>query len=223
VGDEQPDRQPSVDEGAGRILRLFRFRPVRLAFDTIVREVMIPDLLQRDGLEAVIVGRRGPGELGDRLIASVWRDQASMVDAVGASFDRPVFHPEFMDETTDKVLETAPIAFACRSGDEADPQLVRLVTGRIQPGARTAYVTEARAGTLADIEAGRGPSSLYLADLGDDRFATVSLWSDWSNVGEATGGTLRHPEVTRHSTLLVDWQVDHYEVLPGLPIPGRPS
>ena len=218
MGHEEPDRPGVVDDGSGRVLRLFRFRPVRLAFDAILRDVMIPDLVQKDGLEAVIVGRRGPGELGDRVIATVWRDEAAMIEAVGSSFERPVFHPEYLDETTDRILEIAPIVFACRSEGDSPTQLVRLVTGRIQPGSSTAYLAEARAGTLADIEAGRGPCSLYLAELGDDRFATISVWDDWSIVGEATGGTLRHPEATRHSTLLVDWRVDHYEVLPGLPV-----
>lgn len=206
----------SIVEGNGRVLRVFRFRPVRPAFDAIVREVMLPDLQRLDGIEAAVVGRRGPGELGERIIATVWRSREAMEAGVGSSFDQPVFHPEYVDETEAKRLDVASIAFCWSPGAETELGVVRLVVGRARDGQRDAYVDQAQSGTQADLDAGRGPRALYLGTLDDDRFATLSLWDEWSTVGEATGGTLTHPEATRHDELLVDWEVDHYEIVPGL-------
>jgi len=212
------ERAPSGARGE-RVLRLFRFRPVRPAFDAILRDVMLPDLAALDGIEEIIVGRRGPGELGERLIATIWASTAEMLAAVGESFDRPVFHPELLDETSERRLDIAPVLLDVGSGLPREPQVVRLLTGRTKPGARAAYLDEARAGTDADVLAGRGPIRLCLADLGDEQFATLSIWGQWSTVSEATGGSVVDPTATRHSELLVEWHVDHYELLPDIPQP----
>jgi len=213
----------AIANGDGRVLRVFRFRPVRPAFDAIVREVMVPDLQRLDGIEATVVGRRGPGELGERVIATVWRTRDAMEAGVGSSFDSPVFHPEYLGETEARRLDVASIAFCWSPGSAAEVGVVRLVVGRAQAAKREQYVEEARAGTQTDLDAGRGPLALYLGTLDEDRFATLSMWSEWSMVGEATGGSLTHPEATRHDELLIDWEVDHYEVVPGVVTPPRPA
>jgi hypothetical protein len=222
VGHTEPSDIASVVDGRGRVLRVFRFRPVRPAFDVVLRDVMIPDLAGLEGLEATIVGRRGPGELGERIVATIWSSAAAMEAGVGASFDLPIFHPEHFDDTEEKRLDIAPIRF-CHAGESADVGVVRLVLGATRPGARDEYLRAARIGTEADLAEGRGPLSLYLGTLDEDRFATISLWSQWSTVGEATGGSIAHPESTRHAELLVDWHAEHYEVVPGLTsaTPGR--
>jgi len=214
------ERTPSGAHGE-RILRVYRFRPVRTAFDAILRDVMLPDLATVDGIEEIVVGRRGPGELGERLIATLWSSEAAMLAAVGESFDRPLFHPELLDETSERRLDKAPILLDVGAGLPREPQVVRLLTGRTRPAARDAYLEEARAGTEADVAAGRGPTRLCLADLGDDRFMTLSIWGQWSTVGEATGGSVQDPTATRHSELLLEWHVDHYELLPDIPQPPR--
>ena len=220
MGQSDTGRESSVDAGK-RTLRLFRFRPARPAFDAIFREVMLPDLVAAEGIDEIVVGRRGPGELGERLIATIWNSEAAMDAAVGSSFDRPVFHPELIDELTDRRLDIAPILFEHGSMAGQDPQVVRLVIGLTKPDTRAAYVEEARAGTAADAAAGHGPIRLCLADLGVDRFATISIWGEWSTVGEATGSSVGNPTATRHSELLEEWHVDHYELVPGIPQPPR--
>jgi hypothetical protein len=218
VGQAETDRRTSAAD-EGRTLRLFRFRPVRPAFDSILRDVLLPDLAAVHGIDEIIVGRRGPGELGERLIATIWSSRAAMVASVGESFDEPVFHAELLDESTDRTLKVAPIVFDVGSTEPLEPSVVRLVLGRTKPDAHATYLEEARAGTDADLEAGRGPIRLCLADLGENRFATVSIWGQWDTVGEATGGSVADPTATRHSELLDEWQVDHYELVPGIPQP----
>ena len=63
-----------------RVLRLFRFRPVRKGFDGILRDALIPDLFAFPDLVDVYVGRHGPDEMGERLVASVWESRAAMID-----------------------------------------------------------------------------------------------------------------------------------------------
>ncbi len=97
------------------VIRLFKFRPVRIAFDRILREEMIPALVELPGLQDIYVGRQGPDELGPRLVATIWESRKAMASAVGESFDTPVFLPEYLDETTDRELEFLTLAFGYRT------------------------------------------------------------------------------------------------------------
>jgi hypothetical protein len=205
-----------------RVLRLFRYRPARAAFDTLLRDVMLPDLVRLDGLEAVVVGRQGPDDLGERIHAMVWSSQDAMVRGVGASFDRPVFHPELMDETVDKRLDIGPIVCSVQSGAGHPVQLIRLLFGETRAGELEHYLAAAAAGAHEDIRRGHGPLSLTIASLGGDRFVTVSTWGQWSTLAEATDGTISRPDATRHQELLESWHVEHYESIPDVPeIPSR--
>ena len=196
------------------VLRVFSFRPVRSAFDAVLRDVMVPDLRRFPDLLDLHLGRRGPDELGPRLIASVWSSRDAMVDAVGEGFDPPVFHPEFIDETEDRTLEILPLAISLRFERPAPPRIMRATRGRIRPGERTAYIEEARIGTLADVEARRGPLALHLGTgPGDDDFLTVSVWENWSDIEAATGGDIGRPIATRHPERIVDWDASHYEII----------
>jgi hypothetical protein len=203
----------ALGPGSG-ILRLFRFRPARPAFDAVLRTVMLPDLARVPGVVAIHMGRQGPTETGERLVASLWTSREAMAAAVGESFERPVFHPEYIDETVDKRLDVAKVAFATETGPRLTPNVVRLLVGRARPGRLAGYVEAARAGTEEDIAAGRGPLALYLGVFDDERFVTLSLWGQWSKIGEATGGSIDAPTVTRHRELLADWHIDHYEAVP---------
>ena len=196
------------------VLRLFSFRPVQAAFDAVLREVMVPDLRLIPELLELYMGRRGPDELGPRLIASVWSSRAAMVMAVGEDFDPPIFHPEYLDATADRVLEINPLAVSLRFERAAPPRIMRALRGRIRPGERPAYIEEARAGTLADVEAGRGPIALHLATgPGDDDFLTLSVWESWSDIEAATGGDIGRPIATRHPERIVDWDASHFEII----------
>jgi hypothetical protein len=194
------------------VLRLFRFRPAHPSFDSILRDVMVPDLLSRTGLEAVFVGRQGPGDVGERLVATIWESEAAMVEAVGRSFDPPIFHPEHIDDTVEKRLDILPLAYAF-GGPSSGGSVLRLLDGEARQGELGRYVDHVREGTQRDAEGSRGPRALYLAAAGDDRFATLSVWGRWSKVAEATGGSVEDPRHTRHHDLLAGWTVAHYEAV----------
>jgi hypothetical protein len=205
------------------VIRLFRFRPVRPAFDHILRTVLIPDLAAQSGLLEVLVGRRGADELDDRVVVSIWSSRERMVEVLGESFEpTSPFHPELLAETTDRTLEIASIEFADRGPDQPRPTILRVSHGRVSAGRRPVYIAAARDGTAADIAAGRGPAVLYLSTIGDDEFVTVSAWTAWAELAAATGGDVAQPIATRHPELIVEFTADHFELLPlGEPRPAR--
>ena len=209
---------PTTEPG---VIRLFKFRPVRVAFDQILRHTMIPALLELPGLSDLYVGRQGPDELGHRMVATVWETRQAMASAVGESFDRPVFMPEYLEETQDRELDFLPLAFGYRFVRPEQPGLLRVVNGEVPAASLDEYIELARAGTIADAEAGRGPIALYLARRSPERFVTLSVWSDWATLQDATGGDVDRPIATRHARLLSAWQAEHYESVPGLSMPAR--
>jgi hypothetical protein len=207
-----------------RVIRLFRFRPVRPGFDAVLREVHVPGLLAFDALEDVYVGRQGPDELGERIVASVWTSRSRMDASVGEDFDPQIFHPEHLDATSDRRLEILPgdvmLRFDAVPTIEAPATgILRVVRGRIRPGGLLAYRDEVRAGTIADATAGHGPRALYFAIELPDRFVTLSIWHSWSALEVATGSDIHQPIATRHQERMVEWEADHYEILPNMAEP----
>jgi hypothetical protein len=177
---------------------------------------MLPDLRRLPGLVDVFLGRRGPDELGPRLNASVWTSRELMVAGVGEDFDPPIFHPEYIDETIDRVLEILPIAISMPFDGVGTPRILRTLHGKARPGEREAYIEEARNGTIADIDGGGGPRALHLAiGPGDDDFVTLSVWESWSALETATGGDVKRPIATRHPERIERWEASHFEVIDG--------
>lgn len=211
----------SGEGDADRVMRLFRFRPADSGFDTTFREVMLPDLVGLPGLEAVFAGRQGPSDVGERVVATIWASHDAMASGVGTSFDRPIFHPEYLPDTVDKRLDVGRIAYTFETGEIGNPQVIRLLFGRTLPGRLAEYVARAREGTEIDHAAGRAPLALHLVELDEDRFVTLSLWGQWSKLGEATGGTIEVPVATRHRELLAEWHAEHYEAMPDVPAIAR--
>ena len=202
------------------VLRLFRFVPVRTAFDEILRDQMIPDLCRLPGLLDVHGGRQGPGDLGPRVIASMWSSAAVMREGVGDTLEAPRFHPEHLDETTDRELTVLPILVRTIREPMPAPGILRLARGRVRPGELAAYGEEVEAGTARDVRAGYGPSTLVLAGSDDDRFVTFSVWADWTAIEHATGSDIQQPITTRQPERIVEWSVEFFERLPDLPRPG---
>jgi len=200
-----------MDERA--VIRLFRFRPVHPEFDQTLRTTLLPDLRRLPGLVDVHVGRHGP-EDGDRIVVSVWADRGSMIAGVGESLTTPVFHPDHLADTTDRTLEVHPLAVDLRFDLAASASVLRVFRGTVRPRELDAYVEDARAGTLVDAAAERGPNALYLAPVPPDRFITVSLWPSWTTIETATGGDVHRPVVTRDPRRIVEMDVVHYEVVP---------
>lgn len=203
---------PESPDVESPVLRLFRFRPTRPEFDAILREVMLPDLATQGGLRWALVGRQGPGQMGERLVASLWSSRAAMVDAVGADFERPVFHPEFLPATEDRRLDFAPVSVALGDPTLGEARIVRLVVGATLPGRSAEYLERAAIGAASDVATGHGPVSVHLSMTGPDAFVTLSTWADWSMVAKATGTSIADPDMTRHRDLLERWHAEHYEL-----------
>jgi hypothetical protein len=196
-----------------RVIRIFRFRLAEPQFDHELRGVLLPDLLRKDGVLDVYGGRRDRPNPDERIVASVWADHDSMVAALGESIEGSPFHPELLDLSTDRDLRICELEFGDRDESMGKPAVMRLVEGTVRPGELSAYVDEARRGTVADRAAGRGPLALYLSCTDGDSFMTLSVWPDWATLQDATGGDLGRPIATRHAERLVDWTASHYEVM----------
>jgi hypothetical protein len=197
-----------------QVLRIFRFRPARPGFDAILRTEMIPELRRKPGLVDVWVGRRGPGETGPRAVVSVWDSQHAMVDAVGESFDEPVFFPQYLDESVDRTLDWCPVTFAFVSDTPEPATILRIAEGSVRADQLDAYVADAGQGTRTDADAGYGPSAMYIVARPPTDFMAASVWRDWATIERATGGTVVHPAVTRQPERLTAFSVAHYEIVP---------
>jgi quinol monooxygenase YgiN len=194
------------------VIRILRLRPAGVGFDGVLRAAL-PALRVSAGLLDVAAGRHGPDELGPRIVASVWASTDAMEAALesqpgSAALTAP---PDAMDA----LVESLALDVAFRAEPTRMPRVVRAFAGQVRPGTLGAYVDAARAGTLIDDAAGRGPCALYLARLAfdPDRFMTISTWSDWAAIEAATGGDIRRPVATRHPERLVAWEATHFESL----------
>lgn len=194
------------------VIRILRFRPAGVGFDGVLRAAL-PALRASAGFLDVAAGRHGPDELGPRIVASVWVSTEAMDAAVrshpgSAALAAPA-------DAMDVTVESFALDVAFQAEPPRTPRVVRAFAGQVRPGTLAAYVDAARAGTLVDDAAGRGPCALYLAGLPSDpdRFVTISTWSDWAAIGAATGGDIRRPVATRHPELLASWEATHFESL----------
>jgi hypothetical protein len=192
------------------VIRLFRFVPVRPSFDHVLRTEMIPDLLAKPGIVDFYSGRQGPGEVGPRITVSVWSSRDAMVEAIGDRLG--VFHPELLGDTTDHELEILGVLVEERVATDP-PTILRSLRGRTRPGELPTYAADVRRGVGHDAQLGHAPMALYLADRGDDRFVTISAWREWADIEWATGGDVRRPAATRQSERLLEWDVEHYEIV----------
>lgn len=128
------------------VVRIFRCLPLRLEFDSLLRDQLIPDLLRLPGLIDVLVGRHGPDSIGERLVASIWSSEAAMAEAMGPAGDieASIFHPEHLDQTTERSMTVHPLAIAYHAELTEPGRVLRLVEGRVRDGELDAYVAEAR-------------------------------------------------------------------------------
>jgi hypothetical protein len=205
-----------MDSHPGRCLRLFHCRPVRAAFDQLLRDVMIPDLWRQPGIERILAGRRGPDETGDRLVASVWSSLADMHAAMGEDIERSRFHPEYLPETTDRRLEVLPVVVALGAGSPPPGGVLRLARGRLRSTEVDAYAVDVRDGFARDLVHGHGPHSLVLARLSPREFVTLSAWVDWERIERATGASVDQPVHTQREHELDAFSAEHYELVPTL-------
>jgi plasmid stabilization system protein ParE len=209
-----------LDEGP--VIRLFTFRATRPAFDEILRDEMIPDLCALPGIIDCYSARQGPEELGPRVVATVWRTREAMSQVLGDDLDAGRFHPEYIDETTDRRVEVLPLAIERRFDASDSARILRILRGSVRPGEIPAYVEDVRGGVALDAARPDGPVSFYLA-LGPDAFITLSAWRSWPDIERATGGDVRRPRATSRPERLVEWDVQHFEIVSGLRLPSDSS
>lgn len=197
------------------VIRILRFRPLRVGFDGVLREEAIPTLRAMAGVLDIVAGRHGPEELGPRIVASVWASQEAMIAAVGQDPASAAGMPNPPADTADGELEVLSVRVSFRADGSDVPRVLRAFRGQVRPGELAAYMEEAHSGTLVDAEAGYGPLALYLAtdESSPDRFLTLSTWRDWATIQAATGGDIRQPVATRHPERIIASEATHYEAI----------
>jgi hypothetical protein len=194
-------------------IRLFGFRPIRPAFDNVIRDWIVPAICAQPGAVDVYVGRHGPDELGPRLVVSVWESNPAMVFAFGPS--SAARRPEDLDGIADQTVEVLSPEIIHRVAHPVDsPRIIRVFRGLARAGQLDSYIEETRDGVVADVAAGHGPTAFYLArGTTADGFVAVSVWSGWSAIELATGGDVRQPMSTRRRELIATFEATHYEAI----------
>jgi hypothetical protein len=181
--------------------------------DVRLRDSTAPALADLAGLRILHAGRRGTDPRAERILATVWASEEDLVAAAGAS--DALLPSELELDPADPELEVLPIGVEVAASAASEASVLRVFTGIVRAGELDAYAEEARQGTLDDIAAGHGPTSLYLAVDRPDRFITLSVWSGWTAIERATGGNIHKPISTKHAGRLAVATADHYELVPG--------
>jgi hypothetical protein len=198
------------------IVRAFTCRPLRPAFDVALRDVLLPDLRACPGVLDVCAGRKGPDELGTRVVVSMWASLDAMHASMGGDIEASRFHPELLVETTDRHLEVMPVVLAVGGGPDASPPVgvLRIARGVLQGLTVEQYAGHVRAGVEEDRALGHGPRSLVLARMSQHGFATISRWTDWTSIQAATGASIHDPIRTQPNAEMTSFEADHYELVP---------
>jgi hypothetical protein len=208
------------------ILRLLTFTTAdgSPAFDVALREELLPEFEIHYGLVDAYAGRRGSAEAGQRVVASMWLSREAMSRAVADAPELDRLRPLQPDQARNDRVEVLDLAFGLHL-DRAEPaRLLRVFRGEVRPGALDAYADEVHVGALRDAQTVDGMVALYFALEPPSRFVTVSAWTAWEAIAEATGGSIRRPVATRHPDHIVAATADHYEIVPDTEWSGvRPS
>lgn len=221
MGGTDPKVEPRpVGQGARayavppQVLRIYRFRPLDVAFDRTMREIILPELRSRPGALDVYAGRKGPGETGVRTVVSLWATDEQMTAAMGPDLDRLRFFPEYMLQTTDHELEVLPVRFAMGGQASAEVGILRIARGELAAASMSDYADQMRTGVEADIRNGHGPTRMALGASGERHFVSVSCWLDWPTIERATGASVQQPIHTKGLADLRTFSVDHLELVP---------
>lgn len=194
-----------------RHLRVVSFAPSRdeAAVDAALRDLCVPALLDEPTVIDAWVGRRGSRDDLQRVLASTWSappndPEPALLVAVEAATGAQL---AIVD------ARTLDLGVHARF-DRAEPaRILRVFRGRVRPGELDAYVGDARSGMLADAMVNDGLVAFALGADPPGAFVTVSAWTGWPAIEQATGGNTRQPIATRNSVRLTDFEVAHYETL----------
>lgn len=199
-----------------RFLRIVSFQPggSEAPLDGVLREAIVPRLLARDEIVDAWIGRHGLPSDRTRVLASTWSEEPGDAAADVAALHDPDLaeHPPTID-----TIEQLELAVKARFDRSEPARVLRVFHGVVRPGELDAYVTEAGRGMAADAEVNEGLIALMLGTQGGDSFVTVSAWTGWAAIEEATGGNTKRPFATRNSARLASFRVAHFEILPEAP------
>lgn len=199
-----------------RFLRIVTFQPggLEAPLDGVLREAIVPRLLDRADIVDAWVGRHGSPSDRTRVVASTWSEEPAGEAADIAALHDSVLadHPPTID-----AVEQVGLTISARFERSEPARVLRVFHGIARPGGLEAYVAEARRGMAADAEVNEGLIALMLGTEGSNSFVTVSAWTGWSAIEEATGGNTRRPFATRNSARLASFRMAHFEILPEAP------
>lgn len=197
-----------------RFLRVVTFQPDgrESAVDAALRDRCLPSLLAREAVIDAWIGRQGSRTVQARVIVSTWREPP----------EEPAPDRAFLES----LLAAMPGTLTIERGDMLElavherferpepPRILRVFRGQVRPGELDEYVADSRAGMLADAIVNDGLVAFALGADPPDGFVTVSVWTGWAAIEQATGGNTRKPIATRNSVRLTGFDVIHFEVLP---------
>src|SRR3954464_3836797 len=197
-----------------RFLRVVTFQPDghESSVDAALRDRCLPALLERDAVIDAWIGRHGTRIDHTRVIASTWSElpDASPPDT---EFLASISSSLGGDLTIERD-QTFELSVHSRFEREEPARILRVFRGRVRAGELEAYVDDARSGMLADAIVNDGLVAFALGADPPDAFVTVSAWTGWPSIEEATGGNTREPIATRNSIRLTGFDVVHFELLP---------
>jgi hypothetical protein len=203
-----------------RFLRVVAFQPSGLEspVDSVLREAIVPRLLDRDEVIDAWIGRQSSPSDRTRVLASTWTDEPGK-DAADLDILRDAGLADALTDGPPLVERVEHVALAVHARfDRLEPaRILRVFRGTARPGELDDYVVEARNGMSADSEVNDGLIAFALGTDPPDSFITVSVWTGWSAIEAATGGNTRRPFSTRNAARLVDFRIVHYEILPETP------
>jgi len=217
-----------------RHLRVVTFHPV--GFETLVdaalRESCLPALLGHEGIVDAWAGRKGTRSDPSRVLATTWAwpPRATTTAAApegGVATDLGTDgQPDAPDLAVLRAISAAGTSLTIDTAltvdlaihlrfDRPEPaRILRVFHGTVRPGELDAYVADARTGTMADAVVNEGLVAFALGPAAEDAFVTVSAWTGWPAIEQATGGNTRVPIATRNAIRLTGFEVSHFELLP---------
>jgi hypothetical protein len=180
--------------------------------DAALRDEIIPELGQMPDIRHCFAARRGLAGDELRVIASVWGAGRSVPESPEAqAIGRATRDARPLLERAQ--IEVFPIEVQARFARPEEARILRVFRGHVVAQEMDDYLIEARSGMLADASINSGLSAFYLGTRRPDDFLTVSAWSSWSAIEQATGGDIRRPFVTRNSARLASHEVTHFEIV----------
>ena len=143
------------------VLLLVRFRAVGAGFDAALRDALRPGIGLAPGLRAVFAGRMGPGDDGERLLASVWADDGAAQAAIDAG-RAPIRAGRGAPRHARTASSTAARRRDARARRGARISILRVVSGITRPGELGRLPRRGPGGNARRPAIGEGPLALYL-------------------------------------------------------------